>query len=463
MQPYDSQEARSGARLDPAAAETAGANYTPRVTAPLPAEPPIPRAGAPSNALPYTPATRPAANTRQRAGRAPSPPMLLVLLLLLGLVAGGIGGGATAWTLAHGGATAPVATAPSAAAPQPVAAESASAISSLYTHVTNEVVDVQTTTGGGRFSGGGEGTGIVIDKSHVLTNYHVVQGANSIKIALQDGTTIDATVVGSAPQDDLALLSANLPADKVQAATLGNSDNVQVGDEVVAIGNPFGLDHTVTAGIVSAVNRSWSSGNQPVRPMIQTDAPINPGNSGGPLFNMAGEVIAINTAIESPVEGSVGVGFAIPINRAKSLLPQLNSGATVQRVWLGVSGIALDANIAQQVNAPVQKGVLVAGVTAGSPAANAGLQGADPSTSATLGDIITAIDGTAVSSAQDISAYLDGKHSGDVVTLTILRDGKQQQVKVTLAPWPAQQQQQQQPNGNGNGSPFNPGGGNSQP
>ena len=273
--------------------------------------------------LPPVPRDRPIPTARRRGVG----PLLLSVMLGLGLVAGGVGGGATALTLARAG-SAPAASAATLAA-QPVAVQSANAIGTLYKRVAASVVDVQTTIGGnGRFSGSGEGSGIVVDATHVLTNYRVVQGARTIRIALQDGTTVDATVAGTAPQDDLALLTASLPAGAVQPATLGNSDSVQVGEEVVAIGSPFGLDHTVTAGIVSAVNRQWSGGNQPAQSMIQTDASINPGNSGGPLFDLQGTVIGIDTAIESPVQGSVGVGFAIPINRAKSLLPQLLQGST---------------------------------------------------------------------------------------------------------------------------------------
>ncbi len=397
-----------------------------------------------------------------RPVKQPRGRLLIAGLLSLGLVTGGVGGGATAWTLAQTHPVAPVVSqAPAASVAQPVAS-SAGAISSLYTHVASAVVSIQVTIGNGRFAGGAQGSGIVLDSGHVLTNYHVVQGANSIHIILQDGTSIAATVSGSAPQDDLAVVAANLPADKVQAAVLGNSDKLTVGDEVVAIGNPFGLDHTVTAGIVSAVNRSWASGNQPAHNMIQTDAPINPGNSGGALFNLQGEVIGINTAIESPVEGSVGIGFAIPINRAKTLVPQLSSGATVQRAWLGISGVALDAATAQQVGATVSQGVLVAAVTAGSPAEKAGLQGSDPTTSTTAGDIITAVDSVKVSQVQDISDYLANKHAGDSVTLTIVRAGKSQQVKVTLAAWPTTQPQT---NSNPNGLPLPgaPNGGNSTP
>ncbi|MDQ2806402.1 MAG: trypsin-like peptidase domain-containing protein [Chloroflexota bacterium] len=429
--------------------------------APAPARATKPLGELPSDvARPYSaPVAFPIAGYQHiptRQAKQPRSRLLIAGLLSLGLLTGGVGGGATAWTLAQTHPVpAVVSQAPAVSNVQPVDNSSASAISSLYTHVASAVVSIQVTTGSGRFAGGGQGSGIVLDSGHVLTNYHVVQGANTIRVVLQDGTSIPATLSGSAPQDDLAVVAANLPSDKVQAAVLGDSDKLAVGEEVIAIGNPFGLDHTVTAGIVSAVNRSWSSGNQPAHNMIQTDAPINPGNSGGALFNLQGEVIGINTAIESPVEGSVGIGFAIPINRAKTLVPQLSSGTTVQRAWLGISGVALDAAIASQVGATVSQGVLVAAVTAGSPAEKAGLHGADPTTSTTAGDIITAVDSVKVAQVQDISDYLATKHAGDSVTLTIVRAGKAQPVKVTLAPWPTTQPQ--------TNSPTLPNGGNSTP
>ena len=342
-----------------------------RITTPLPPEPyGMPRYPAESYApadAPPRPAVRPApAPARRSRG------LLLVALLLVGIVVGGVGGGLVAWALvqasphpvpivamptvavapatdpAHAGragdraaltpptavAAAAAAThtaAPAAGATAPPAPPStaggappaAGPIAALYRQVAGSVVDIQVTINSGRRgSGSGEGSGIVVDTGHVLTNYHVVSGATSVRVVLLDGTSLDATVADSRQNDDLALLAVSLPPGKVQPATLGNSDAVEVGQEVIAIGSPFGLDHTLTEGIISAVNRNWSAGrNQAEQPMIQTDAPINPGNSGGPLFNLRGEVIGINTAIESPVEGSVGVGFAIPINRARVILP----------------------------------------------------------------------------------------------------------------------------------------------
>ncbi|HET7078984.1 MAG TPA: trypsin-like peptidase domain-containing protein [Chloroflexia bacterium] len=466
MQDFNREGARYGGPTDvPPVTNPYGVPFTGpaqpaprRNTAPLPDAPVFSAPPAPHAIYPYTPAqAAPApAPTRAKRSNGGVGGLLLAGMLTVALVAGGVGGAGGAWLLSQSGAspsaaiTAPPAAstnapAPAAVNPTGVADQNASTIHDLYTRVANSVVNIQVSTGG-RFGEGGEGSGIVIDKNHVLTNYHVVQGADTIRVNLIDNTSITAKLVGSAPQDDLAVLEANLPADKVQPAVLGDSDSAQVGDEVVAIGNPFGLDHTVTAGIISAVNRPWADTGKPVRNMIQTDAPINPGNSGGPLFNLQGQVIGITTAIESPVRGSVGVGFAIPINRAKSLLPQLTQGATVQRVWLGISGLALDADTATQLKAPVNKGVLVTSVVPDGPADKAGVQGVDPTTdNSKLGDIITAVDGNAVSQVQDITAYLDNKKVGDTVTLKVIRNGQTMDIKVTLQAWPEQQQSQNSP------------------
>jgi len=391
--------------------------------------------------------------------------LLLSVGLVLGLLVGGVSGGMTALLLRAPAATtaqnapAPVASNPVTA--NPITAQS-STIGQVYKQVAGAIVQVGVTlNGGGRFGGGeGEGTGIILDKEgHILTNNHVVNNAKTVRVLLLDGTQLDATVVGTAPQDDLAVIQANIPADKLVIAQLGNSANVQVGDTVIAIGNPFGLDHTVTAGIVSAVNRDWTPTNgRTMNGMIQTDAPINPGNSGGPLLNDQGQVIGINTAIESPVEGSVGIGFAIPIDRAKELLPQLQTGAQLTRPWIGIRGGEITPQIASSLNLPVQKGVLVTEVVDNSPASKAGLKGIDPTTdnSGAYGDIITEVDGHAIGSVTDLTGYLNGKKVGDKVTLTVIRDGKTISVPVTLEAWrdvpdPTTPQQQPDPN-----APTNP-------
>jgi putative serine protease PepD len=289
----------------------------------------------------------------------------------------------------------------------------------------------------------GEGSGIILDTSgHILTNAHVVSGANSVTVAFADGTQSPAKVVTADTLDDLAVVQLVGYTGTLRPATLGDSDAVKVGDPVVAIGTPFGLEHTVTSGIISGVGRTFDAGSgKPLNGLLQTDAPINPGNSGGALFNAHAQVIGITTAIESPVRGSVGVGFAIPINEAKALLPKLLAGQSVQHPFMGIGGLDITPAIAKQLGVSVTSGVLVTSVQPGGPAAKAGLiaatdNGNNPPTG---GDIIVAVDGHAVSKVAEISSYLATKAVGDTVSVTIIRDGKQQSVNVILGDWPAQQ------------------------
>jgi serine protease Do len=284
---------------------------------------------------------------------------------------------------------------------------------------------------GPSFQASGEGTGFIIDgDGDILTNNHVVEGASKVTVVLADGTRLPAQVVGADPGNDVALIKASLPAAKTAVATLGDSDAMEPGDTAIAIGTPFGLDHTLTAGIVSAINRDFgTAAGRPMRGLIQTDAAINPGNSGGPLLNASGEVIGITTSIESPVRANVGVGFAIPVNQVKQLLPQLKAGQTVQHAWLGISGVAVSSDQAGDLGLPssITQGVAVIQVAPNSPAAQAGLHG---------GDVIVAVDGRAVNGVQDIGSYLDTKKPGDTITLTVIRDGARQDLHATLAPWP---------------------------
>jgi putative serine protease PepD len=407
---------------EPAEARYAGA-ARPRATTPLP-DPPAPAVIAP----------RPAPSPFNRLGLG-----LLAVGLLLGVLVGGLGGGVAALLLARTTSASPV------AAPLPIpgvqVTQQTANASAIYRRVAGAVVAVGVTFNNtGRFDGGeGEGTGIVIDEQgYILTNNHVVANSNEVRIRMIDGTILTASVVANAPQDDLALLKADIPADKLVVAPLGTSAGLEPGQPVVAIGNPFGLDHTMTAGIISAINRDWSPPQgRTMRGMIQTDAPINPGNSGGPLLNEAGQVIGINTAIESPVGASVGIGFAIPIDRAKDLLPQLRTGQQVARPWLGIRGGEITARLAEQLGLNVEKGVLVTEVVPDSPAQKAGLRGVDvtEATTGNYGDIITAVDGKAIGSVADITGYLDSKKVGDTVTVTVLREGESLDLQVTLEAW----------------------------
>jgi len=284
-------------------------------------------------------------NGNDKRGKRPSGIVaaLLAGMLMLGMLLGGAGAGAV--MLAAGGtpsssaqSTGTVAASTSGASSAELVAQTSQAtINSIYKTVSPSVVLITSVvqSSNGRFgttTGEASGTGIIIDtQGNILTNNHVVDGAQSIKVTFSDGSEYTATVVGTAPQDDLAIIKSDAPSSKLVPATLGDSSTVQVGDEVIAIGNPYDLNLSVTSGIVSGLNRdgSGSTSGRTLTGLIQVDAAINPGNSGGPLLNANGAVIGINTLIESPVEGFTGVGLAIPINNAISLLSQLEEGGTV--------------------------------------------------------------------------------------------------------------------------------------
>ena len=297
--------------------------------------------------------------------------------------------------------------------------------------------------------GGGTATGsgfVIDDEGHVLTNNHVVEGATKISVKLGASETAhEAEVVGTDPATDVALLKVDAPADQLHPLTLGNSADMEVGDPVVAIGNPFGLDRTVTSGIVSALQRQIQAPNGfSIDNVIQTDAAINPGNSGGPLINGSGEVIGINSQIETGggSSGNVGIGFAIPIDTVKAEIDQLKSTGSVEHAFLGISGATISSELAQAINLPVREGVLVQEVVAEGPADEAGLQGG--TTSATIGgaevrlggDIITEVDGKKVTDMEEIVALVNESEPGEEVELKVLRDGDTKTVTVTLADRP---------------------------
>jgi len=376
---------------------------------------------------------------------------MLTGMLALGMLLGGAGAGAL--MLAAGRTSAPTAAAQDTSGTAPaqlVAQVSPSSINAIYKTVSPSVVritsEVQSGNGGFGSSSSGEaiGSGLVIDaQGDILTNNHVVSGGTSLKVEFAGGSTYTAHVVGTAPQDDLAVIKSDAPSSAIVPAKLGDSSAVQVGDAVIAIGYPYGLDQSVTSGIVSGLNRdgSGSTTSRTLTGLIQVDAAINPGNSGGPLLNAQGAVIGIDTMIESPVEGFTGVGLAIPIDHAKALFQQLEQGGQVQRPWLGISGLEIDQSVQTQYNLPVSQGILVMSVSAGGPAATAGLQGSSVTGSGSagnqIGDIITGIDSQKLASIDDLTNYLNTKQVGDQVTLSIIRGGQQQSVKVTLQAWAA--------------------------
>jgi S1-C subfamily serine protease len=315
----------------------------------------------------------------------------------------------------------------------------------LYERVSPAVVNITNRRGqqlaSGEFPRSGAGSGVVFDaRGYILTNNHVVDDASRLEVTLADGTNVSAELVGRDPGNDLAIVKIDVPKERLTLAPFGDSDQLKPGQFAIAIGNPFGLERTITTGIISSVGRTrGDGGGRPIRNMIQTDAPINPGNSGGPLLNSRGEVVGINTAIESPVRGSVGIGFAVPINTAKLFLPEMLNGAKVTHPWLGISGVQLTDVRAREIGLSVSEGVYVCSTVANGPAAKAGLRAADCKPTGELpkgGDAILAIDARKLQKTDDISAYLDTKKVGDVVKLEILRDGQRQALDVTLGEWP---------------------------
>ncbi len=270
------------------------------------------------------------------------------------------------------------------------------------------------------------GSGVIIDADgHIVTNAHVVKGADKIVVKLEDKRAFDAKVVGVDEKTDVALLKIQSPGN-LHVATLGDSDTLQVGDWVVAIGNPFGLMETVTAGIVSAKGRVIGAG--PYDDFIQTDASINPGNSGGPLLNLQAQVIGINSAIFSQSGGNIGIGFAIPINLVKNVVEQLKAHGKVVRGWLGVSIQDVTPDLAKSFGLKETEGALVANVTSDSPAARAGVQS---------GDIITEYNGVHIGDAHQLPGLVAETKIGATTPITVLREGKPTKLSVTVAEMPA--------------------------
>lgn len=279
----------------------------------------------------------------------------------------------------------------------------------------------------------GSGSGFVWDeKGHIVTNYHVVQNASKVKVTLNDQSTYDAQDVWGYPEMDIAVITIAAPKKKLHPIRMGSSHNLRVGQLTYAIGNPFGLDQTMTTGIISALNREIreSKNRPPIRGVIQTSAPINPGNSGGPLFDSEGLLIGMTTAIISPSGASAGIGFAIPADEINRIVPQLIKHGKVVRPRLGVQ-IAED-QLAEQLG--VDQGALIIKVVQDSPAEKAGLRGnwRDDEGNPHLGDIITAIDKKPLKSGQDLFGVLDQYKVGDTVTVSYIREGERKQVKVTL-------------------------------
>ena len=305
-----------------------------------------------------------------------------------------------------------------------------------------------TTSPFGEPSGGGTatGSGILMDgDGHVLTNAHVVDGSSSVTVKFGDGDALPAKVLGVDDSTDVAVLAVDPSQVDAKPLELGDSDAVKVGDGAIAIGNPYGLDRTVTSGIVSALQRQISAPNGfTISDVIQTDAAINPGNSGGPLIDANGRVIGINSQIAtgSGSSGSVGIGFAVPIDTAKNVAGQIIDGGSVKHAYLGIEGADLNSELAKVLNLGVDEGVLVQKVTPDGPAADAGLEagnatvGIEGAQVKAGGDVITAVDGNQISGMDDLISVVNAKQPGDEVTLTVLRDGQSKDITVKLADRP---------------------------
>lgn len=300
--------------------------------------------------------------------------------------------------------------------------------------------------------GRGSGSGSVIDQQgHILTNDHVVAGATRVTVNLGGDRVYQARVVGSDPDTDLAVIKLENPPAGLTLVPFGDSDELIVGQKVLAIGNPFGFDRTLTTGVVSGLQRTIRSRPQqgfprgkPIEGAVQTDASINPGNSGGPLLDSRGRMIGINSQILSPGGGSVGVGFAVSVNVAKRVVPQLIQFGEVRRPKLGISPVNISSLVAQGIRMPLQEGVFVRGVYPNGPAQTAGIRGLEQSSSGdvVLGDIITAIDGEKVTDTDDYYRALDKRQINDTIQVEVFRDNRRITIPVRLSALPTQPQRQ---------------------
>ncbi len=291
----------------------------------------------------------------------------------------------------------------------------------------------------------GTGSGVIIDQQgHVLTNYHVISGADKISIALADGTVADGKVTGTDPENDLAVVQFNPRGKTLTTIPFGDSSALRVGMKVLAIGNPFGLDRTLTSGIVSGLARPLQTEDgYLIRETIQTDAAINPGNSGGPLLNSHGELIGINSAIKSPSGASAGVGFAIPVNTAKRIADELITYGVVKRGWIDIDPVQLFPQLVDYFSLPVRKGVLVN--SAGAAAQQSGLRGGDQGKAVRSGrkiiygggDIIVAVNGQPVEELTDLYNALESTKPGEIVQVKVVRGGQTRTLNVKLVTAPA--------------------------
>ena len=377
--------------------------------------------------------------------RLPRTPVIAALAVALAI---GAGGGVVAYS-ALGSHTETVVRQVTVDNSSPASSTSSLTVGQIYRRAYKGVVEVTVTSTqtGSPFQGSqsqrAQGSGFVYDThGNVITNQHVVDGATSISVGFWNGATYKATVVGADPSTDLAVIHVDAPSSLLVPLMLGDSDKVAVGDGVVAIGSPFGLQETVTSGIVSALHRQIDAPNNfTIANSIQTDAAINHGNSGGPLLNLHGDVIGVNAQIESDSGGNDGVGFAIPSNTVKGIVSQLLANGKVEHAFLGVSSVSIPSSVAGDLNVPA--GAEIATVRRGTPAAKAGLRAASGTRTIngqdypTGGDVITAVDGKKIATVDALIAAVSAKKPGDTISITYVRGGKSHTVRVTLTSRPS--------------------------
>jgi len=372
----------------------------------------------------------------------------IVALVLVGTLALGAGAGAVAYSVAHPSSATTVVRQVPVQTSEPAADSSALTPGQIYRQTYKGVVEITVSTPQqtpmGNQEAQAQGSGFVIDSDgHIVTNDHVVENADSVSVRFWNGDTYSASVVGTDPSTDLAVIKVDAPSSILHPVSLGDSSSVQVGDPVVAIGSPFGLEETVTTGIVSALHRQMQALNKfTINDSIQTDAAINHGNSGGPLFNAAGQVIGVNSQIAGQTGANVGIGFSIPSNTVRSIADTLISSGKVEHAYLGVSVQEIPATVAHDLS--LTPGVEITDVKSGTPAQKAGLKGAtgkkmvQGTQYATGGDVITAIDGQKAKTSEGVQLAIDAHHPGDTIEITYWRKGETKTASVKLATRPTQ-------------------------